>query len=183
MALKDFLDAVAPKYTSDLCKGSVDILEHDAGALIRKVVWKDADFQHMDHQLAQDMKSFFDLAGSPEVFMKNCDGIVLFEVDGKKYMFLTELKSNFSTENLLKAKVQIISSFIKTNMLLHLSACYRLEDYIIKGFIVSYPPKRDFVINMHKGSMLSNKSKEREFDFAKRLLINNASINRLIFIV
>lgn len=173
MALKDFLNAIAPKYSSDLHIGSVDILEHDAGAFLKKVVWKDADFQHLDHQLAKDMKCFFDLAGSPDVFMKDCDGIVMFETEGKKYMFLTELKSNFGTEHLMKAKIQIISSFLKANMLFHLSNCYKLEDYIIKGFIVSYPPKKDFKVDLFKGSMLSDKRKEREFDFAKRLVLGN----------
>lgn len=175
MALKDFLDAVAPRYASPIQTGEVDILEHESDALFKKVVWKDADFQHMDHQLAKDLKSFFETAGSPEVFRKDCDGVVLFETEGKKYMFLTELKSSFGTEKLMKAKTQIVSSFIKTNMILHLSSCYKLEDYIIKGFIVGYPPRRDFLVDLYRRSMLPGGIKSGDYDLAKRLFINNAS--------
>lgn len=176
MAVKDFLDAVAPNYSRAVCIGSVEICEQDvkAGQLqVEKVKWTGADFQHMDHQLSKDMKSFFDLAGSPEVFRKYCDGVILFEDDGKKYMFLTELKSNFATEVLLKAKTQIISTFLKTNMLLHLSSCYRLEDFIIKGFIVGYPPRPDFKINLYRGSMVLKNEKEHEYTLDRKLWINN----------
>ncbi|MDE6806687.1 MAG: hypothetical protein K2J05_07770, partial [Muribaculaceae bacterium] len=165
--------AVAPKYAAPLSRGSVEIVEHDIkpSVKVRKVIWTGADFDHFDHTLAKDMQSFFDIAGSPEAFKHDCDGVILFERNGKKYMFLTELKSNFDTEKLYEAKTQIVSSFLKTNMLLHLSLCYKLEDYIIKGFIVGRPPKSDFKIDLYKGSMLSEKRKEREYDLAKRLCI------------
>ncbi len=175
MAIKDFLDAVAPRYASPIKRGAVEILEHDSKALVKKVVWTDADFHHLDHQMAKDMTSFFTLAGSPEVFNHDCDGVVIFELDGRKYMFLTELKSGFSTEVLMKAKTQIISSFLKTNMLLHLSSCYRLEDYIVKGFIVGRSPKADFKINLYKGSMLPDKGKVREFDLTRKFFCKNPS--------
>ena len=176
MAVKDFLDVVAPNYSKAVCRGYVEICEqniNDGQLQVEKVTWTGADFQHMDHQLSKDMKSFFDLAGSPDVFRKDCDGVVLFEDDGKKYMFLTELKSNFATEVLLKAKTQIVSSFLKTNMLLHLSACYRLEDFIIKGFIVGYPPRRDFLMDLHRQSMVSKNKKEHEYSLARKLWFNN----------
>ena len=60
-------------------------------------------------------------------------------------MFLTELKSQFDNTQLVKAKAQIIASFIKTNMVLNLASCYRIEDYIVKGFIVSRPPTSEFM--------------------------------------
>ncbi len=171
MAFENFFQAIAPKYASPVQKGSVEIIEHESGAKVKKVTWIGSDFDHFDHTLAKDLKEFFDPAGSPDVFMHDCDGVILFEDDGRKYMFLTELKSSFSTQKLHEAKTQIASSFLKTNMLLHLSLCYKLEDYIIKGFIVGRPPKSDFIVTLHKGSMLSNKQKEREYDLAKRLLI------------
>lgn len=173
MALEDFLRAITPKYASSLRKGCAEVVEHDMkpSVKLRKVIWTGADFNHFDHSLAKDMQSFFDIAGSPEAFKHDCDGVVLFEKDGKKYMFLTELKSNFDTEKLHEAKTQIVSSFLKTNMLLNLSLCYKLEDYIIKGFIVGRPPKADFKVNLYKGSMLSDKRKEREYDLAKKLCV------------
>lgn len=172
--MKEFIDSVIPKYSSVVSRGSVDVIEHESGASVKKVVWTGADFQYWDHQMAKDMTSFFNIANSPEVFRKDCDGVMLFEKDGKKYMFLTELKSKFDTEKLHHAKTQIVSSFLKTNMLLHLSNKYKLEDYTIKGFIVGYPPKSDFVFNMDKGSMLSGgSSRAREFGLTIKLFIKN----------
>lgn len=171
MAFSDFFKIITPQYPCLLYRDCVDIIEHEPDAKVKKVTWCGADFHHMDHQMAKDMKGFFDMAKSPEVFRHDCDGIIWFEKDGRKYMFLTELKSNFDTSKLNEAKTQIVSSFLKTNMLLHLSTVYRLEDYTIKGFIVGYPPKPDFKVNLYKGSMLSDKKKEREYDLAKRLLI------------
>lgn len=173
MAFENFFQAVAPTYASPVQKGKVEIIEHESGAKVKKVTWVGSEFDHFDHTLAKDLKGFFELAGSPDVFMHDCDGVILFEEDGRKYMFLTELKSNFCTQKLHEAKTQIASSFLKTNMLLHLSLCYKLEDYIIKGFIVGRPPKSDFKVTLHKGSMLSDKQKEREYDLAKKLLIQN----------
>lgn len=175
MAFEEFFRAIAPRYASPVHKDSVEILEHEAKASVKKVVWTGSDFDHFDHTLAKDLQSFFDTAGAPDVFRHDCDGVILFEENGRKYMFLTELKSNFDTSKLHEAKTQIISSFLKTNMLLHLSVCYKLEDYIIKGFIVGRPPKADFKINLYKGSMLSNKTKEREYDLAKNLILLNKS--------
>lgn len=173
MAIKDFLDAIVPKYSSHLERGSVVIQEHDPTAKVKRLVWTGADFQHFDHNLAKDMTSFFTTATSPEVFHHDCDGIVLFEMGNKKYMFLCELKSGFGTEVLYKAKTQILSSFLKTNMLLHLYTCYKLEDYEVKGFIVGYPPKSDFLVKLHKQSMLQNNPKEKEYTLAKKLFIRN----------
>lgn len=175
MALENFLIAVAPKYATPLHKGSVAITEHESKASVRKVVWTGSDFNHFDHTLAKDLQTFFKTAGSPDAFAHDCDGVILFEENGKKYMFLTELKSTFDTARLYEAKTQIVSSFLKTNLLLNISMCYRLEDYIIKGFVVGRAPKADFKINLYKGSMLSDKKKEREYDLAKKLLILNAN--------
>ena len=171
MSFEKFFQGIAPKYASPVQKGRVEIIEHESGAKVKKVTWIGSNFDHFDHSLAKDLTDFFKPAGSPDVFRHDCDGVILFEEDGRKYMFLTELKSNFCTQKLLEAKTQIASSFLKTNMLLHLSLCYKLEDYTIKGFIVGRPPKSDFKVSLHKGSMLSDKQKEREYDLARRLLI------------
>lgn len=174
MAVKDFLDAIVPRYSSPLKKGSVDILEHDPKSRVKRLMLTGADFQHFDHGMAKDMTSFFTKAGSPDVFRHDCDGVVLFEFDNRKYMFLCELKSGFDTEKLYEAKTQIMSSFLKTNMLLHLYTCYKIEDYIVKGFIIGYPPKRDFLMNLHKQSMLADKPKQRQYNLAKKLFVGNS---------
>lgn len=142
MAVQDFFNAVLPNYTIPLRKGAVEILEHEADAKVKCVRWLNADFNHLDHSLSKDFTSFFQKAGAPGVLHHDCDGVIWFELDGKKYMFFTELKSKFRTQDLLKAKMQIVSSFLKTNLILNLSIGYRTEDYIIKGFIIGRAPNR-----------------------------------------
>ncbi|WP_289752341.1 hypothetical protein [uncultured Duncaniella sp.] len=171
MALNDFLEAIAPNYAKGLQRGRVEILEHSADAQVKRVEWTHSDFHHMDHSMSRDLKPFFETyAGSPNVFYKDCDGIILFEHDGKKYMFLTELKSQFDNTQLVKAKTQIIASFIKTNMVLNLASCYHIEDYIVKGFIVSRPPTSEFIRVLHQGSMLPSGN---HLEFATRLFTSD----------
>lgn len=174
MAVYDFLSKVLPAYATPIKRGKVDITEREASATIKCVTWINSDFYHFNHQLSKDLKEFFDkFAHSPEIFWKDCDGIILFEHDGKKYMFLTELKSGFDTGGIYKAKRQIISSFLKTNALLHMSSCYRLEEYIIKGFIISHPPKKDFLVPLKDASRLPDNKINEDFKFAIKLLLDD----------
>lgn len=97
MAIQDFVGKILPKYHTPIHRGSVDIVEHDKGASIKRVTWTNSDFFHLNHDLAKDMKPFFEGAMAPDIFWKDCDGIIFFEKEGKKYMFLTELKSKFDS--------------------------------------------------------------------------------------
>lgn len=172
MALINDLKTITPIYNHHVSRGSVDILEHGGQATVTKVTWHNSDFNNIDAQLAKDATSFFTICNAPEVFRKDCDGIMTFERDGKKYMFLTELKSNFSTQDLVKAKSQIMASFIKTNMILHLLSSYKIEDYTVKGFIVGHPPKTDFLVTLHQlTSLPKDDQKRREYDLAMRLFL------------
>lgn len=174
MALYDFLNAIVPSYAKKLQRGCVEILEHESDAKIKRVEWTHSDFHHFDHTMCKDLKPFFEKwAKAPKILYKDCDGIIMFEHDGKKYMFLTELKSTFDTNQLLKAKKQIISSFIKTNMVLNLSACYHLEDYIVKGFVISRPPTSEFLRNLRQVTMLPSNS---TLEFVTRLFLGNRHI-------
>lgn len=170
MALNDFLKAIVPAYANYIQSGRVEILEHESDAKVKCVEWTHSDFHHFDHTMCKDLKPFFETwAKSPKILYKDCDGVILFEHDGKKYMFLTELKSTFDTTQLMKAKTQIISSFIKTNMILNLASCYHLEDYIVKGFVISRPPTSEFLRSLRQITMLPGSSLE----FATRLFLGD----------
>lgn len=173
MAIQDFVSNILPKYYAPVHQGSVNIMEHDSGASVKRVTWINSDFFHLTHDLAKDMKPFFEGANSPEIFRKDCDGIIFFEKEGKKYMFLTELKSKFDSSQLFKAKTQIISSFIKANMLFHLSPCYRIEEYIIKGFIVSHAPTSEFIVNLRKADMLPYNRIKPDMSLALKLFLKD----------
>ena len=55
-------------------------------------------------------------------------------------------------------------------MILHLLSCYKLEDYIVKGFIVGHPPKPDFIYNVSKADMLKDSDTKKKHEFARSFL-------------
>ena len=70
--------------------------------------------------IVKDDTSIFQKAGSNVILKEDCDGIFLTKQDGQKYIYLCELKSSFSTQQISKAKDQIIGSYLKLHSLLSL---------------------------------------------------------------
>lgn len=160
MAICDDLRRLFPKYVSTHYeRDSVTIREREKAAKVRNVVWTNSCFQHIDPSITKDQSDFFRQANSSEIFHLDCDGITLFEANGRKYMFLSELKSTFDSGDIYHAKNQILSSFLKINMLMHLTIGYRIEDYIVKGFIFSRPFKKSYMIDLYRAQFTSPKRK------------------------
>lgn len=168
MSLSQDLKTFFPKYKHSYNQGSTTILEGDAKATIKKLTFTNSDFHFVDTEMIKDCSSIFksgskNNSSTHEIFFKDCDGIVLFEDGGKKYFFLAELKSSFATGELYKAMHQIISSYIKSNMLMNLLATYSREDYIFEAFITSHPPKKDYLRDLYKAKQSSKYKNEAEF--------------------
>lgn len=145
---------------------SLTIKETDIQAKVKEVIWTNSDFQNIEQKVVKDMTSFFQKAGTDDIFHHDCDGIMIFEEGGKKYMFFSELKSTFDSSDIYTAKDQIISSYLKINMLLNLLQNYKTEDYIVKGFIFSYPPPPSYIYELNRSRYFPEKSKyktESEF--------------------
>lgn len=156
----DDLKSIFPKYASTgYYKEVVTIVEPNSGAKVKKVTWTGSNFQYIEPAIVKDMTAFFRTTGTPAVFHSDCDGIILFQEGEKKYLFFSELKSTFDSSDIYHAKDQIVSSFLKINMVMHLLPCYQKEDYIVKGFIFSHPPKKSYLIDLHKEHMMGSQSK------------------------
>lgn len=156
MAICDDLKILFPKYVSThYDRDKVTINERADNAKVKQVIWTNSCFQHIDPEIAKDCTSFFQLAKSHSIFHSDCDGITLFEEGGRKYLFLSELKSTFDSGDIYHAKNQILSSFLKINMLMHLVRGYRLEDYIIKGFIFSRPFNKSYMMDLYRSQFTS----------------------------
>lgn len=172
MALSSDLKSIFPKYSFDYSKRSVIVRETTAGAKVNEITWINSDFHFIDTSIVKDMSSFFRIASSPEIFNLDCDGMIAFEEKGKKYIFLSELKSSFDARHLYHAMHQIISSYIKVNMLLHLLVGYKNSDYEFKAFIACLTPDSSSIRDLHKQSMMSSSSKfKTEIDFALDLFV------------
>ena len=90
--------------------------------------------------IVKDNTSIFKKAGSKAILKDDCDGIFFTEHGGQKYIYLCELKSSFSTQQIAKAKDQIIGSYLKLHSLLSLLQSHNPEEWIIKGIIASFAP-------------------------------------------
>ena len=173
----DDLKKLFPTYVStDYFRGSLAIRERDSQAKKKEVVWTNSDFQNIEQKIVKDMTSFFQMANSGDIFYHDCDGIMIFEENGKKYMFFSELKSTFDSTDVYHAKDQIISSYIKINMLLNLLPNYKAEDYIVKGFIFSYPPSSSYKYKLLKQQLFNSGNKYKtESEFILDLCYDSTS--------
>ena len=93
--------------------------------------------------IVKDDTSIFQKAGSNVILKEDCDGIFLTKQDGQKYIYLCELKSSFSTQQISKAKDQIIGSYLKFHSLLSLLQSYNPTEWTVKGIIASFAPKEE----------------------------------------
>lgn len=95
------------------------------------------------HELANKTSSFANISGHTSILKKDCDGIILFEKNGQKYILFCELKSTFSTEEIAKATNQLIGSYVKMKGLLSTLQGYDVNVYKPLGLIVSFEPTQE----------------------------------------
>lgn len=95
------------------------------------------------HYLPKDASSFYTKANSPNVLLLDCDGIFFTEYNGRKIIFLCELKSSFATESIVHAKEQLVGSFLKLHALFSLLQAYNKEDLEVRGIIASFLPTEE----------------------------------------
>lgn len=164
------LNNLFPKYSMEYCRDNISIKETSAQSKVKELIWSNSCFQCIDATIVKDMTSFFQKAGSSDIFHNDCDGITIFEENGKKYLFLSELKSTFDSNDIFHAREQIISSYIKISMLMHLLRCYNKEDFIAKGFIVNLSPNENYLRDMYRAQFLNRGNNYREeSDFILKL--------------
>lgn len=106
----------------------------------------------------------------------DCDGILLFEKDGRKYMLICELKSKpDDKQDILKARKQIVGSYIKMNALMGTLSGVKTSEYIPIGLIVSFLPMSSTINALSKAkdeesSFLTLLFKKNKVDFNKLVL-------------
>lgn len=114
----------------------------------------------ISNEIIKKSKSLFENVCPGYKFLKSdCDGIFLTEKDGRKYIFICELKSRFSVKEISSAKDQIIGSYLKLHALFSLLQTYRQEDYEIRGIIASFSPTSEVVSYMTKSRENNKASK------------------------
>lgn len=114
------------------------------------------------HEFMGKASSFADIANHTGVLTLDCDGVVLFEYDGQKYILLCELKSGYICDDIVHAKNQIIGSSVKMHGLLNTLQGFDRSDFKTVGLIVSFEPTEEQKTNL-------SKNEDRKSVFATRL--------------
>ena len=136
-------------------------LEHVDDNGFKQLIISDVIGWQFPHEMPKKLSSIFCMSQEGiddkskqyyAVLRLDCDGIFCVEKDKKLTLYICELKSSFSVENICKAKNQIVGSLIKTLGLLNLLQEYSLEDIEIKGVIISYVPSVERITSLKMDS-------------------------------
>lgn len=156
-----------PAFSSTAFTGSCKVEEpENAGKeAFRELILTGIDGYGFPHDLVANTESFAKLAQKTplesgnhcDVMRLNCDKVVLFELNGQKYMLFCELKSTFSTDEICHAKDQIVGSLVKIRSLFHTLQGVNLDEYKPIGLIVSFQPTDEQISAVSKNyDMKSN---------------------------
>lgn len=156
---------------------SVHIHESGKNAKVTDVDWVNGNFLLFRQNIITQLGSFFKKNQCLEIFDLDCDSLMMFEHNGEKYLFFTEIKSSFNFSEIAHAKSQIFSSYIKLNMLLNLIENYRNENIIVKGFIVSKAPTAEDKTHIKDYNNLpyDKQIKKPQIGFCQKLIRNSKS--------
>ncbi|MCF2593892.1 hypothetical protein I6E11_08880 [Bacteroides caecigallinarum] len=100
--------------------------------------------------IIKDSTSIYAKANSQDILRKDNDGIFLKEENGKKYIYLCELKSSFLEGNIIKAKDQIVGAYIKLHSLFSALQSYNPSEWSIRGIIASYSPSIEKISDLQR---------------------------------
>lgn len=101
----------------------------------------ECDGEQFPFDFAGQSIGFYDKANSREPMKSNCDGLFYTYKNGKKLLFLCELKSKFSTQEICHAKEQIVGTLIRLKA--QLSILQAQPEWEIHGVIASYKPSTE----------------------------------------
>ena len=101
-------------------------------------------------RIIKDSTSIYAKANSQDILRKDNDGIFLKEENGKKYIYLCELKSSFLEGNIIKAKDQIVGAYIKLHSLFSALQSYNPSEWSIRGIIASYSPSIEKISDLQR---------------------------------
>lgn len=153
-ALIEHFDLLYPHYSSVAFRNSCVIKEKEN---VREKAFLELKINGVNgyeipNNVVKDATSFYSKAKSPGTLAHDCDGIFFFEYSGKKFLFLCELKSSFSSQEIQKAKEQVIGSYLKMHSLLSLLQGYRKDEIEVRGLIVSFEPETEKLLAIEKKS-------------------------------
>lgn len=143
-----------PKYASSLFEGVCEVIETEPKNELdfRRFVITDGNGYTFPREFAADTVSFYGKSKSPDPMKFNCDGIFFSEIEGRKCLFVCELKSSFSASQIAHAKEQIMGTVLRLKA--QMSILQTQPNWEVHGIIVSYEPTENQLMMVNKLSSL-----------------------------
>ncbi len=118
----------------------------DANHNFRQLTIHNFNGWQFPHELPKKATSFYNISQDVDfveqhchqIVRMDCDSILCTEEDDKIVFYIFELKSSFIKDNIVKAKDQIVGSYIKLHGMLSLLQGYDRNRIEINGIIVAY---------------------------------------------
>lgn len=157
-------------------KNKYTVHESSNNSKVKDIIWINSNFQYFDTNIAKDLKGFLSKVRHPKdasIFSLDCDGTFLVQGDKNKFLFLNELKSTFDSKDIYHASNQIISTYIKLNMILNLLPNYQKQDIKVKGFIFSRPADKRVLRDLFRKSIKERRKYLTEYQLTLDLCFNN----------
>lgn len=154
--------ALYPRYASMAFDDACEVLETEPknDQDFRRFVVTGGSGYSLPREFAAESVSFYGKSDSPAPMRLNSDGIFFSEIDGRKCIFVCELKSSFSSSQIAHAKEQIVGTVLRLKA--QLSILQTQPDWEYHGVIVSYAPTENQL-------MLVNKLSSRDASFSRYL--------------
>lgn len=136
---------VFPKFKMTDVAGTASVIEqsNEDNGKFRELEFTDVHGVSFCKDFASKITSIAKSGGNDGLLLKNCDGIHVFEYNGEKFLMLSELKSKYSTQDIVKAKDQLIGTYLNLIAVLSVMQGFNINEYRIFGLIASYKPTEE----------------------------------------
>lgn len=171
MITKKNLDKIYDSRFFTESKSQIEIVESENNSKINSVIIKDdVDFLSINNDFTENLNGglFSSNQTLKDALNKKCDGTVIFGKKDQKFIYLIELKSGFNPSKITLACKQIISTYMKINILLSFLTTHTKDNYKFSGFIVMQNPR------IENFTTISKKMEKPDWRFAYNLQKNKS---------
>lgn len=142
MEIAESFSSVFDKAPYVLINSQCDIHEQHQGASFTnlKLVNEGKEIFLLDNQFYNNSHEKI-IDWSSNLSDLDSDGFLITEINGRKSIVVSELKSALDSRDLLKAYKQIVFTYVKLYMILSLCSTFQAREFDIIGIIACKPPK------------------------------------------
>lgn len=140
----------------DFYPGIVTVIEEERSSKVTYMNFKlqDHTIWSINKSALNDMNKFISSDNGKVYLSHECDGILICDYNGKKYLVIIELKSSYTVTNIKKARLQLQASYVKIMSILNMLDGCNIDDFECCCFIVSLEPDAETISHFRKRALL-----------------------------